>query len=651
MSRSAWWRLKHYIWLLVVSISLLLVVAFLTFVFIDVFLHTVLHISLKDLQEGDTSVIIAIISFLVPLLMGGLSAYTNYKSQLGYLLSLAVRDLKEQNYDNVRKHYDDYTKLSMHVIWPSQTMEFYGWWAEIASRFNHSLRKELFGEAVDLLKPHAAALEEVINTLTVLQVERLSQENDLQIPPGHDCATYLLELFSPFLQKMCLIEKLKFRKILLKVVDDRRECNQIVSQAFSKGLNIGPRKILPLRDRVNKLRCVNLGKDISIPDEIDIGKLFTPLNLVVSPIRVPLSEELQSKVLRFYLHNGEVSERNSLEEWAGAQRRHDYHVEIAWVKAGTQRPPKAWVFYPSEEDVIRAFGIIKSMPFRSGERIVSKFFVSPNRPGKFLEYLQGEKHQVILGKPGSGKTWLAQMLDEKLSKAGLKVYCYSLALGHETFPEGAIEAIHAGEKTFLIISEAEELIKKGMDPGSVWKILGRMIWNEKFFRRAGLFIKLIVPNDLEPFIRNSISMAHAPVELVELQWSDEDLLKMWKERLGLHGESVNRDSPTILSIADPSITEKDFRLKREWKDAYRRKVGRKTKGADEYIVSLAEGSPKCLMALGRAFLQYAAAKCRDHEKEGACQLTPKEFYETLATLLEAYYGLRAKPIPECLGPK
>ena len=89
-------------------------------------------------------------------------------------------------------------------------------------------------------------------------------------------------------------------------------------------------------------------------------------------------------------------------------------------------------------------------------------------------------------------------------------------------------------------------------------------------------------------------------------------------------------------------------MKRAWKDEYRRKVGRKTEGVDEYIVSLAEGSPKRLMASGRTFLQYAVAKCREHDEgERSCRLTREEFYEALATLLEAYYGLRAKPILEC----
>ena len=95
----------------------------------------------------------------------------------------------------------------------------------------------------------------------------------------------------------------------------------------------------------------------------------------------------------------------------------------------------------------------------------------------------------------------------------------------------------------MIVSEAEELLKSGMDPKSVWEILARMIWNEKFFRRERLFVKLIVPSNLEPFIRNSISITHAPVELVELKWSDEDLLKMWEERLGHCSnftESINR---------------------------------------------------------------------------------------------------------------
>jgi hypothetical protein len=188
-----------------------------------------------------------------------------------------------------------------------------------------------------------------------------------------------------------------------------------------------------------------------------------------------------------------------------------------------------------------------------------------------------------------------------------------------------------------------------MSPESVWEVLARIVWNEQVLGMKNLFVKLIIPSVLETFVKNSMPVVRAPIELIELKWSDDDLLEMWKERLGKCSEP-GTDWSSIASVfgpANPNITGKRFFLRRKWKDACRREVRSATIGVDEYIVSLSEGSPKCLMALGRTLLQYGMDKCWTLGEENICKLTSKEFYEVLATLLEAYYGLRADPIPEC----
>ncbi len=364
--------------------------------------------------------------------------------------------------------------------------------------------------------------------------------------------------------------------------------------------------------------------------------------MIIPPIKFPLSSEIQAKTLRFYLYHLKGLGKATLENWAGRQDRGDYQAEVAWEKAGVPRPPQAHMIYSTEETVLSSFHL-GCMPFRTGETSVSEFSTSPSYPRDFLQHLQEKRHHLILGEPGSGKTWLAQVLDEELSKAGVRVHRYNLALSDGSLAKNAIEATYHDEDTFLIISEAEELIKRGMSPGSVWEILARTIWNERFFGEERLFIKLIVPKALEPFIRRSIAVIRAPIELIELKWSNEDLIGLWRHRIGSCMQ-VGRSSPSILAVVDGGPMPESFRLKREWESTDGSK--RLTKGVEEYLISLASGSPKCLMALGRRFLEHIAYM--RYRSGGTSALNPeKEVYESLAMLLEAYYGLRAEPIPEC----
>ena len=189
------------------------------------------------------------------------------------------------------------------------------------------------------------------------------------------------------------------------------------------------------------------------------------------------------------------------------------------------------------------------------------------------------------------------------------------------------------------------MIKNGMHPKSVWEMLSDAMWGAELFRQGCPFVKLILPKELEPFVRNSLPILHAPVEIVELRWSDEDLKDLWLRRIRLcTGE--RRDVPSILEIVGGGPTIPDsFWLKGKWRVPGEGE--RWTQGVDEYLISLASGSPKCLMALGRRFLEHIAYMRR--RSEGKSTLYPdKEVYESLAMLLEAYYGLRAEPIPECL---
>ena len=178
---------------------------------------------------------------------------------------------------------------------------------------------------------------------------------------------------------------------------------------------------------------------------------------------------------------------------------------------------------------------------------------------------------------------------------------------------------------------------------AVWETLAKLVWNETVFRKNGLYIKLIVPKALEPYIRNSMSAVHSSVEIIELRWDNEDLKGLWSHRIAAC-TGMGRADLSILTIVGGGPSPNHFRLKREWRERNGNK--RWTRGVDEYLISLASGSPKCLMALGRRFLEHIAYM--RYRSKGKSAVDPyKEVYESLAMLLEAYYGLRAAPIPEC----
>ncbi len=640
MSKSAWWRLRHYISLSLVTLAILFLLALLTFVSIDAFLRLVLRIPLEDLQKPDAAVVVAVISFLVPLLVGGLSVYTNYKSQLEYLVSLAQRDMEEGRYEEAAQHYRDYLKLPMHVIWPSERMEFYRWWADVLPKLNRALERENTNEALSLLELRFTAPTEVIrNTLAVVRVETLLAVPVSVFPIDKNCAEYLESVLSPFTKQMSLLQLYKLRKELEEITRKEQNssednCSKVLEDLYEGRIGDIP----PLRE----IPTISLGKDHVVPAEIEVGKM--PL---IPSLKVLMPKELQSKVLRLHLYRSPAGqkERGELEDWAGSQERHDYHVEIAWVKAGMPRPDRIQRFCLSEESICQALHNVSTMPFRSSEEIVSELFVLPSYPERFLDYLQEDRHQVVFGKAGSGKTWLSQMLGEILSKRGEKVFRYNLALGRSVPLKSTTEAMHGYEREYLIVSEAEELIKMGANPRSVWEALAEFVWNERFFRKEGLFVKLILPKVLEPYLRNSMPVVHSPVEIVELRWSGEDLKKLWLHRINSCIETKEgRDESSILEIVGGGPNPDSFRLKGKWKVPGESE--RWTQGVDEYLISLASGSPKCLMALGRRFLEHIAYM--RYRTEGKSALDPeREVYESLAMLLEAYYGLRAEPIPEC----
>ncbi len=298
------------------------------------------------------------------------------------------------------------------------------------------------------------------------------------------------------------------------------------------------------------------------------------------------------------------------------------------------RPTAPTLFRIPEEEAAK-FLALRRFPFRLGENASSEEWTEwPSIPERFLEYLSQPAHLVVFGSPGSGKTWLSHTLENILGVEG-NVQHYRSPLVYRTLHQDVRDWVyhHAsrGSSCYVMISEVEELLQGNQDIDSAWAFLLPLFSDVALFRHSDVFFKLILPERLRSYVEAALPTTGTAIGTITLEWSDEDLLRLLHRRLGV----LERADASLASLVGDDEIKGGF-------------VAYDSNGRpcdlDHYLVSLAKGSPRCLVALGRHLLVQAAARCA-HAHQESCKVS----YKDLAHLLEAYYGSRADPIWECQG--